>query len=140
MLTAAEVEDVLAAGAVGRIGCVSAGRPYVVPVCYAYSDGFVHGHTMPGAKRSALEANGSICFEVEEIVDLSHWRSVIAWGTAEFLAGTAAASAFDLLLDRLAPMLGEDFRTVHERRSVTQSAPPGVYRILLQEKTGRFER
>lgn len=40
-----EIEELLSTEAVGRIGCIHEGRPYVVPVCYVYQDGAVYGHT-----------------------------------------------------------------------------------------------
>lgn len=79
-LDADDVEAELRTGVVGRSGCLSDGRPYVVPVCYAYRDGCVYGHSMPGAKLTALHRGATVCFEVENITDLSNWRSVIGWG------------------------------------------------------------
>jgi uncharacterized protein len=137
-LTPTEVEDVLANGVIGRIGCLSSGRPYVVPVCYAYADGSVYGHSVEGQKLSALRDNPQVCFEVEDVRDLSNWRSVIAWGAPEELSGAAAAEGMRLLVERVMPMLAPGAASAHP-------APDGphrtasVFRIRLQDRTGRFE-
>lgn len=136
-LDPADVEAELCEGVVGRIGCLSDGRPYVVPVCYAYHEGCVYGHSMPGAKLTALQQDGAVCFEVENITDLSNWRSVMAWGTTELLEGTAAREGLNPLLDRLAPLLGPEFAAGHAHSGA--GFPGTVYRIRLTEKTGRYE-
>lgn len=138
-LDADDVEAELRTGVVGRIGCLSDGRPYVVPVCYAYRDGCVYGHSMPGAKLTALHRGATVCFEVENITDLSNWRSVIGWGTTELLKGEAARNGLVLLLDRLAPVLGTEFVAAHAAARSGAEFPGTVYRIHLTEKTGRFE-
>lgn len=135
-----DVEAELSQGVVGRIGCLSNGRPYVVPVCYVYHEGCVYGHSMPGAKLTALQQGGAVCFEVENIIDLSNWRSVIAWGTVELLEGAAARDGLNLLLDRLAPELGPEFAAAHAAAHSGAEFTGTVYRIHLTEKTGRYEK
>ncbi len=139
-LDSADVETELRNGIVGRIGCLSNGRPYVVPVCYAYHEGCVYGHGMPGAKLAALQSEAAVCFEAENITDLSNWRSVIAWGTAELLDGAAARDGLEILFDHLAPVLGPEFAAMHVAHRSGQDFPGTVYRIRLTEKTGRFEK
>jgi nitroimidazol reductase NimA-like FMN-containing flavoprotein (pyridoxamine 5'-phosphate oxidase superfamily) len=60
-LSSAEVEEVLRAGVIGRMGCVSSGRPLVVPVCYAYDGGYVYGHSAEGRKLRALREKQVLC-------------------------------------------------------------------------------
>lgn len=134
-----DVEDVLQRGVVGRIGCISAGRAYVVPVCYVYDEGCVFGHSMPGMKMTALQENSQVCFEVEDVVDLAHWRSVIAWGSVEFLHDADAARGFKILVERLAPLFGGSPGSARPKPTGEQPPSAGVYRIRLTEKTGRFE-
>ncbi len=138
-LDSAQVETELRTAVVGRIGCLSNGRPYVVPVCYAYHEGCVYGHTMPGAKLTALQHGATVCFEVENVTDLSNWRSVIGWGTTELLENTAAREGLGILLERLAPLLGPQFAAAHAAAHSGAEFPGTVYRIHLTEKTGRFE-
>ncbi|GAA2530890.1 pyridoxamine 5'-phosphate oxidase family protein [Mycolicibacterium diernhoferi] len=133
-----EIEELLSTEAVGRIGCIHQGRPYVVPVCYVYQDGAVYGHTTEGMKWQAMRAHPDVCFEVEHVDTLNAWRSVIAWGRVEELDGADAEHGLRLLIDRLMPLL---------RPGGSGTPPPAhgtaghaaVYRIRLGEKTGRYE-
>lgn len=137
-LTPDEVEKVLQDGAIGRIGCISDGRPYVVPVCYAYDAGCIYGHSVEGMKLRALRENPLVCFEVEAVEDLSNWRSVIAWGTAEELTGAAADRGMQLLIERVLPLLAPGAASSHPSPQ-GKHLVASVYRIQLQDSTGRFE-
>ncbi len=141
-----QIEQLLRSGVVGRIGCHDAGRAYVVPIAYAYDGVAVYGHSTEGQKLHMMRANPFVCFEVEEIDDLANWRSVIAWGVFEELAGEDEARALQLLVDRLMPLMpgatahpgaGETDGEGHAHD--TAGRTPVLYRIVLSEKTGRFE-
>lgn len=93
-----EIEDLLYRHHVGHLACVADGHPYVVPITYAYADGCVYGHTLPGRKLSALRANPHACFEVDERWDERTWRSVVAEADYEELTdGPERAAALALL-------------------------------------------
>jgi uncharacterized protein len=145
-LTTEEIEDVLTSNVVGRIGCASQQKIYVVPVSYAYDGNSIIGHTVEGMKIDILRQNPECCFEVDVWKDLSTWVSVIAWGTFEELQGDDAQKAVDFLMNRIAPLVPGD--TSHpprmgpapSGRQATFENNPIVYRIKLREKSGRFER
>lgn len=120
-----QIERVLHSEVVGRIGCHDAGRPYVVPITYAYDGDAIYGHTSEGQKLHMMRANPYVCFEVEQVDDLANWRSVIAWGVFEELTGEQEQRAL---------------RLFEGRARGTSSETPVVYRIVLREKTGRFEK
>lgn len=140
-----QIERVLHAEVTGRIGCHADGRTYVVPVTYAYRDGSIFGHTAEGMKVRMMRKNPHVCFEVDHIRDLANWQSVIAWGIYEELQGEAAVEAMDFLIDRLEPFATST--TGPSRDGHPSEAGPAAdggklvtYRIVLTEKTGRFER
>jgi uncharacterized protein len=149
-LEAAEIDELLHAEMVGRIGCHANGRTYIVPVTFAYDGAAVYAHSAGGTKLSMMRSNPEVCFEVEHVDDLANWRSVIAWGHFEELGGDAAKHAMRLLVDRFAPLMGT--RTAVPSHGIAGRPPepgpapggaPGtavLYRIVLQERTGRFER
>lgn len=69
------------------------------------------------------------------------------WGRFEELRGTAAAHAMGLLMDRLLPLVtsetalpsyGLDPSEVH--RADVAGRHVVVYRIVISERTGRFEK
>lgn len=120
-----EIESVLHRHHVGRLACIVAGEPYVVPITYTYKEGFIYGHTMPGQKLDAMRGEPRVSFEVDERWEAETWRSVVVRGvfeelTAEDDHGTA-----------LAALHGADPDT-------SQAAGSGVvFRIRPTEKTGR---
>ena len=142
-----DMEALLRAEAVGRLGCYGDGEVYVVPVTYVYEGGSVYGHTHEGMKVRFMRKHPHVCFEVDRTRDLANWESVIAWGIFEPLQGEAAAQAMSLLASRLIPrMVGAPTLPTHavnvltRRRTDAHGHKGLVYRIVLDTMTGRFER
>ena len=137
-LTIRETEDVLRSNMIGRIGCHAFGKTYVVPITYVYDGDAVYAHTQDGMKLHMMRENPHVCFEVDHMDDLANWRSVIAWGTFEELRGQRGQDAMDMLIETLEPRLeGPPGASVHPR---ADTSPATLYRIVLEEKSGRFER
>ena len=137
-LSTGQIEDLLRDEVIARLGCLSDGRVYVVPVTYVYDGTYVWGHAMDGAKLAAMRADPRVCVEVEHVDDLSNWRSVIAWGTFEECGDEDWIAGMSLLVDRIMPLL-----TLAPHQSPPDPAGPNrgtVYRIRLETKTGRFEK
>lgn len=134
-LTDPQIEELLASEVIARIGCISDGRVYVVPVTYVYDGTYVWGHSMDGAKLAAMRTDPKVCVEVEHVDDLSNWRSVIAWGTFEECTGDDWDTGMALLVERIMPLL-----TLPPHPDLSGLRRGSVYRIRLQTKTGRFER
>ena len=54
----AALDALLVRADIGHLGLVDAGRPYVVPLNYAYEDGRIYFHSAPeGRKIAAMQAN-----------------------------------------------------------------------------------
>lgn len=145
-LSESEIEAVLSRELVGRVGCHADGRTYVVPTTYAYADGAVYGHSADGLKLSMMRSNPHVCFEVDHMDDLSNWQSVIAWGRFEELKGSDADHCMALLLARLLPLTATSETThppkslTHQNRALEEGLAAVAYRIVITEKSGRFER
>src|SRR5215467_16085524 len=56
---------ILSEGSLGRLGCIAAGWPYVVPVNYFFDGKDIYIHTLPGKKIDALRANARVCLQWE---------------------------------------------------------------------------
>jgi nitroimidazol reductase NimA-like FMN-containing flavoprotein (pyridoxamine 5'-phosphate oxidase superfamily) len=91
-----EIESVLNEAMVCRIGMVDHDYPYVVPVCFGYSDGRIYIHSSQfGKKTDLIKQNNKVCFEVDvdvEIVEADlpckwsvKYRSVIGFGKAHIV-------------------------------------------------------
>ena len=136
-LDAQQCEDLLRSEVIARIGCLSDGRVYVVPVTYVYDGTYVYGHAMDGAKLRAMRANPQVCVEVEHVDNLSNWRSVIAWGTFEECDGADWDAGLAMLAERIMPLLTLPKDQPPPDLSVLRSG--SVYRIRVERMTGRFE-
>jgi len=141
-MTRDEIEQLLMRTSIGRIGCQAEGRIYVVPIIYAYDADCVYAHSADGLKIRTMRANPSVCFQVDDVVDLAHWTSVVAWGTYEELTGPLEERASTLLLSRFGPVRTSVTALKHPRLLgiAQEGSRTTLFRIRLTEKSGRFER
>lgn len=90
------INQMLSTATICRIGMIDNGKPYIIPLNYGFSDGFLYMHSAPeGRKIKILEENNQICFEIESTATtISHeipckwsekYRSIIGYGTVEFI-------------------------------------------------------
>ncbi len=82
-MTPAEMHALLRRESFGHLGCSREGRPYVVPMQYAYDGKELYFFTTQGMKTEFIGANPQVCLQVEEVTDSSHWRSVMVIGRAD---------------------------------------------------------
>jgi uncharacterized protein len=145
-LTNEQIDHVLHHQIVGRLGCYSDSKMYIVPVTYVYDGEFIYAHSKEGLKIQKMRQNPSVCFEVDIIDNLTNWRSVILWGEYEELNDLAQQQeAMKILMDRLAPLAtSETIRSVKGVSRDPQYLDKGLkavaYKIRVTEKSGRFEK
>ena len=126
-----EVEALLHRRCAGRLACVAAdGRPFVVPVAYAYAGGAIYGRTLPGRKLAVLRADPRVCVEVDERDGPGDWCSVVAEGTFEEVDDPAERRVALALLAGAGPAA----------LSAPEAAPGVVFRLHLEHKAGLFVR
>lgn len=139
-----EIEGVLSSQLVGRIGCHAEDITYVVPISYAYDGKYVYGHTYEGLKLTLMRINPKVCFQVDVMINMANWKSVITWGEFEELSyPLIREEALKKLQQRVLPIISSE--TTHlspqwpfpskEKNDIKGS----IFRILLKEKTGRYE-
>lgn len=143
-LSPGQIEQLLHEQVVGRIGCHAGGRTYVVPTTYAYRDGAIVCHTGDGLKVRMMRENPDVCFEVEDLRHLPRWSSVIAFGRYEELEGEEADRALQALEARLGATPPSFASMPWEGAGVTDAVsrttrPEVVFRIVIGEKTGRYD-
>ena len=127
-----EIDRLLHEQAVGRIGCHAGGLTYVVPVIYAYDGESLYVASVEGRKIEMMRESPEVCFEVDEY-EAGSWRSAIAWGAYEELAGPDAERAIDLLAARF----GRDGSGGTRRRHDASGERTVCFRIRIREITGR---
>ena len=138
-LTPEEIDEMLRSEAIGRIGCYAFGRPYVVPITFAYDGVAVYGHSREGLKLRMMRSHPSVCFEVDRMDGLSDWRSVIAMGTFSELPERQSETAMELLRRRIGPHV-PSATSFPDGLTHVSGMPWAVFRIVLGERSGRFER
>lgn len=140
-----QMEDLLKNQVVGRIGCHSADTIYVVPVNYIYKEGVIYCHSAKGLKIDLMRANPKVCFEVENIIDMTRWQSVIAWGRfEEITALNEQEEVLQQLVNKVSPYIADDSVTrehgfVDEESDIGTTVELIIYKIIVSRKTGRFE-
>ncbi len=128
---------------VGRLAVGNNGRPYVVPLHYLYEDGKIYFHSKKdGLKISCLLANPQVCFEVDELINISSgkiacnfttkYRSALAFGTARIMEeSTEKAAVTNRLVEKYAR--GNSFETPSEKAL----ANVAIVEICVTEMTGK---
>ena len=140
-----QIEALLSNELTGRIGCQSDGVVYIVPVNYVYDGTSIFCHSAKGMKIDMMRKNPGVCFEVDNIKDLTNWQSVVAWGTFEEITDiTEKQKVLQKLTNRVAPFMVDDSVTrehgfVDEESDIGTTVELIIYKIIVHKKTGRFE-
>lgn len=139
-LTSSEIDEVLTSNALGRIGCTNGNKIYVVPINYVYDGKYILAHATEGMKIDMMRTHPNVCFEVDEVQDFTNWRSVILWGTYQELPDERSRlAAMKLFNEKMIHVKISSTAHVQEQ-SAYGTAKPVIYRIVIAEKTGRFEK
>ena len=142
-----QMQTILQQNMMGRIGCSSNSKVFVVPVCYAYNGKSIIAHSAEGMKITMMRNNPQVCFEVDVITSITNWQSVIIWGQyQEILDEKERFYSMKYLMSRLL-QFSESERVHHNQGIVAgeenghfnANIRPVVYRISIDEMTGRFE-
>ncbi|OMP75194.1 MULTISPECIES: pyridoxamine 5'-phosphate oxidase family protein [unclassified Chitinophaga] len=143
-----QMHTILQQNMMGRIGCSSNSRVLVVPVCYAYNGKAIIAHSAEGMKINMMRNNPEVCFEVDVINSITNWQSVIIWGQyQEILDEKERFYSIKYLMSRLLQFT--EAEKVHHSTAIVgeeenghfnANIRPVVYRISIEEMTGRFEQ
>lgn len=141
-----QIETLLKDQLIGRIGCHSDDVTYIVPVNYVYDGENIYCHSTKGMKIDMMRENPSVCFEVDSIKDMTNWESVIAWGKFEEITELdVKQQVLQKLTDRITPFIFDDSVTrehgfVDDESDIGTTVELIIYKIVLDKKTGRFEK
>ena len=141
-----QIEDLLKSQLIGRIGCHSADLVYVVPVNYIYEPPNIYGHSAKGMKIDLMRNNPEVCFEIDDINDITNWQSVIVWGKFEEITDMEEAQkVIQKLINRITPFILDDsvppsHGFVDAENDIGDTIELIVYKINVTRKTGRFEK
>lgn len=143
-LSPEQIESVLRGQKIGRIGCYADGKVLISPLMYAYDGSTIYGHSDEGLKLQMMRKNPNVCFEVEQTASLSNWQTVVVWGTFELLNDDKdIAHAKKLLREQFNFEEHDPTRPsarMFEPTSTAVEMKSFIFRVKIQEKTGKFER
>ena len=133
-----EIQQVLSANSIGRIGYTDGNEIYIVPVNYRHEKDAVMCYSLEGHKIETMRQHPAVCFEVEEIQSADRWKCVVIHGVFEEITDIEE-------LHQIRPLYTEYFI----RRRLSRTAVPQTehaelpeqvfYRIRFSKVSGRFE-
>ncbi|MBX3241551.1 MAG: pyridoxamine 5'-phosphate oxidase family protein [Chitinophagaceae bacterium] len=143
-LNSQEIEELLASQQLARLGCMHGKKVYIVPISYAYDGEYIYGRTREGMKIDFMRKHPDVCIEVENITSMAEWKTAIAWGKFEELNDAKLRSeALRKLSSRIIPGAASETLRFSDDWPFSpadiNSIEGIVYRIKLDEKSGRFE-
>jgi uncharacterized protein len=145
VLTETQMNNLLTMQVVGRIGYSDGKKSYITPVTYAFDGKYIYGQTNEGLKLDLMRRNPYVCFEVDSMLNMANWESVILWGNFEELEDREAIKAREYLYNRILDLLTSTTVHLHEHGSPQDTKETNrikriMYRIRITEKTGRYEK
>jgi uncharacterized protein len=140
-----EIEQFLHEQLIARIGFNDGVNVHVVPVSYAYDGLSMYIRSLDGHKIKSMRSHPHVCIEIDDIHDMSNWKSVMAYGEFEELTDEIERKkAWHILLERHLPVnssitthLGTSWPFFGHETPVEITGI--LFRIKLSNKTGKFE-
>lgn len=137
VLSTNDAFDIIKSTKVGHLGCIDQTEPYVVPINYVVTDGFIYSHSLPGKKIDAMRSHPRVCLQVDQVDDDFHWRSAIAFGNYEEIQRPGERRSILTSLISHFPGLTPVESMIAQDTSTPDSI---VFRIVVDRVTGIEER
>lgn len=146
-LNETQMNNLLSSQVIGRLACSDGRYPYIIPMTYTFDGNFIYAQTFEGKKLDVMRNNPNVCFQVDTALDINNWQSVIVYGRFEELEGDDSVCAREILVSRVMPLMTT--WSVHHHEHATENQQivsdeeqikPVMFKIRINEKTGRFEK
>lgn len=139
------MDHLLSKELIGHLGCYADEQVYITPISYAYDGQYIYAHTYAGMKLQMMRKNPSVCFQVDDMHDLSNWQSVIIWGEFEELSSDEQREfALDMLMNRNLPYITSETMHLSGQWPFSDTGKKMIegvfFRIRIDRKTGRYEK
>ena len=144
-LTEVEIEEVLLDNVLGRLGFNDGFNTFIYPIHYVYDGNYIICHSQPGLKIQVMRKSKRVCLQVDEINKDINWRSVLLLGDyQELVEERERHNAMKLFVDRYLHLKMKDPAITSGIKNLgnleqQENSRPVFYRILIDEKSGRFE-
>ena len=145
VLTADQINNIVASQSVCRIACTDGKNPYISPVVYAFDGKQLFFQSKPGKKINYLRKNASVCIEIDIINNLNNWQSVLIYGTFKELRNKEADAAREFLFHKAHTLMTKSAVHPFEHSDNLPSVDDSnrikklMCCIQINEMTGRFE-
>lgn len=139
-----QVNNLLCSQSIGRLACTDGEQPYIVPISFTYDGVYIYGQTNMGKKLEMIRKNPNVCFEVDQMMDMRNWQSVVIYGEFEELKNKEAAAGRDILFEKEFSLLTNTSIHAHEHE-VTSVLYEDVrikgilFRIKIKKVSGRYQ-
>ena len=120
----------------GHLGVCRDDRPYVVPIHFAYGRRGIYFYTTEGMKTEMIDANPTVCLQVEDIRARDDWESVMITGTADRVKGIEEIERVMKLIQKVNPKLSPAW-SIRWMDDWIRSNVSVVYRIASEIVAGR---
>lgn len=143
-MTTDECIQLLSENYIGRLGYMSKGKMEIIPITYYFDpeNKSILTYSGQGNKIEAMRKNPLVSFQVDEIITLDKWKSVLLYGKFEELKGIDAKYMLHLFSEGVkktiknkensSPDFIQDFSS-----KIDSPDTPIVYRIQIDEIIGR---
>ena len=139
-LTEQQIEELLKDNVWGHLGCNDGFNTYVYPFNYLYDGKYITCHSQRGFKTHVMGQNARVCLQVDEVKDDKNWKSVMVLGEYQEIADAReyneASRAF---ADRRLFLKISESNAREEKMQVPGDNKPVIFRIVIDEKKGRYE-
>ncbi|MEO8413217.1 MAG: pyridoxamine 5'-phosphate oxidase family protein [Ginsengibacter sp.] len=145
-LSKQEIEELLEDNVFGHLGCNDGCDSYVYPSNYLYDGKHIICRSQDGFKNQVMRQHQRVCFQVELVNDAQNWKSVMVQGAYEEIRDEVKLEKFNRAFNdrRLFLKMSKTIKAI--QRSTTDVADQSkigasiIFRILIDEKNGRFEK
>jgi nitroimidazol reductase NimA-like FMN-containing flavoprotein (pyridoxamine 5'-phosphate oxidase superfamily) len=136
------IEEILQKSLICRIGTISDGVPYIVPLNYGYDNNAIYIHSASeGKKMDILRANNKVCFEIEDTTEIirkdlpcdwaTKYRSLIGYGTVEIITDSEQKKRG---LDIIMAQHGKTVNNVYKEEQVENLV---ILKLIIERVTGK---
>lgn len=119
-----------------HLACCDQNEPYVVPIHYAFKNGYIYMYTTQGKKTEILKKNPQACIQIEDVKSNQDWESAIVYGELQELTDEAERSQAVEAVTRINPTLTPAV-SIHWMDNWVRENIEVVYRMAPLEMTGR---
>lgn len=134
-----EIADMLSEINIGYLACSVDNKPYVVPLRFVHSGGYLYSLTSEGKKMELMRGNPNVCVNFSDTHGANKWRSLVIAGVYEEIKQSASKEtvyyhAYELLSS--GPEWWEPAYVKTIIRGEERSLEPVYFRISIMETTG----